>query len=266
MPCDRPIIPDWWSTLHPVLYGSQKCSPGHSFGPAVRPYYLIHYILEGSGTYWRGGTEFTLGKGDIFIIYPEEVTVYTASQETPWSYVWLGFQALQAPLFLDTPVIRNAPVEDLFSQLAVPMEQSLPSGLVHTLTYNILWRLFQVPSQADAPSEIKQYASYAKAYMDTAFMKKIQIQQIADDLHIDRRYLTALFQQTYGISPKRYLLQVRLVQAEAFLQQGYQVAKAAEMSGFMDVSNFFRQYKSFYGHSPTQPKSLSDNVPEITIL
>lgn len=31
--------------------GREECTPAHSFGPAIRDHFLIHYIIEGSGTF-----------------------------------------------------------------------------------------------------------------------------------------------------------------------------------------------------------------------
>jgi len=251
---ELPVLSGWWSSIRPVLYGMQKCASGHSFGPAVRHYFLLHYIVDGEGTFHREGASYRLHKGDIFIIHPEEVTVYTADQNNPWHYIWLAFSAPSTPDFLQPWVIRQAPVENQFQQLVHLSDPSAYIGKIFSLTHDILWQLSKT---AEAPSQLQKntdYAAYAKALMDATFMRPIQIQQIAEDLHIDRRYLTTLFQAAYGISPKSYLLSLRLQQARDFMDQGYGVAQSAEMAGFSDFSNFSKQYKQAYGTSPTKRK------------
>ena len=247
-----PVLSGWWSSIRPVLYGTEKCAPSHSFGPAVRPYFLLHYILDGEGTFCQGGRTHRLQKGDIFVIHPEEVTVYTADQENPWHYVWLGFSAPSTPDFLQPWIIRQAPVEKQFQQLGMLTDPEAYIGKIYALTHDILW---QLSKNADSPSRIRrntEYAAYAKALLDASFMRPIQIRQIAESLHIDRRYLTSLFQAAYGVSPKNYLLSLRLEQAQDFMNQGYGVAQSAEMAGFSDFSNFSKQYKQVYGRSPTK--------------
>ena len=44
------------------LCGFEKCHPGHSFGPAVRGVYLIHIVLEGTGSISR---PISSGKGTV---------------------------------------------------------------------------------------------------------------------------------------------------------------------------------------------------------
>ena len=38
--------------------GHEVCTPGHSFGPAIRPSYIIHYILKGCGKFYCDDTEY----------------------------------------------------------------------------------------------------------------------------------------------------------------------------------------------------------------
>ena len=101
------------------------------------------------------------------------------------------------------------------------------------------------------------YAAYAKTYLETSYMQPVSIQGIADALHIDRRYLTVLFRQAYGIPPQAYLMELRLDQARAFLTQGYGVTEAATMSGFSDLANFSRRYKQRFGISPSAQKGIT---------
>ena len=66
--------------------GWQKCEPGHSFGPAVRPHYLFHLVLSGRGVYERGGCRYEVRAGQGFLILPGESTCYSADRTEPWEY------------------------------------------------------------------------------------------------------------------------------------------------------------------------------------
>ena len=43
-----------FSDLYMCFCGYAKCSPLHNFGPAVRPNYIFHYILQGKGRFTVG--------------------------------------------------------------------------------------------------------------------------------------------------------------------------------------------------------------------
>lgn len=246
------VAPGWWHGLAPLNFGWEACAPGHQFGPAVRHYHLFHYVLEGEGTFLKGGATYRVDAGDLFVIRPEEVTTYRASTARPWQYVWLGFQAGETPPFLQAPVIRQPPVRKLFESLREQCRYEHQDGRVFALLYDVLWRLSQ-----DAPppaSRQEPYAAYAKAYLETSYMQPVSIQKLADTLHIDRRYLTVLFREAYGEPPQAYLMRLRLEQAREFLGQGYGVTEAATLAGFSDLSNFSRQYKRQFCASPSRQK------------
>ena len=163
--------------------------------------------------------------------------------------MWLGFQAGETPEFLRPPVLRQPPVRKLFEQLRDQYQYGPQDGKIFALLYELLYRLSQdTPAPSRRPND---YAAYAKAYLGTSYKQPVSIQRIAAALHIDRRYLTNLFREAYGLPPQAYLMELRLEQAQRFLAQGYAVTEAASLAGFSDLSNFSRQYKRRFGQCPS---------------
>ena len=49
------IIDKNYKGFNPIQFGSQKCPPRWSFGPAVRSYWLLHFVVSGRGRFEREG-------------------------------------------------------------------------------------------------------------------------------------------------------------------------------------------------------------------
>ena len=74
-----------FSDLYLCFCGYAKCRPLHSFGPAVRPNYILHYIMEGKGKFSTGKESCSLHAGQGFLIEPEVQTYYEAPVRRPAS-------------------------------------------------------------------------------------------------------------------------------------------------------------------------------------
>ena len=72
-------------------FGEEACEPAHSFGPAVRGYYLLHYVASGKGHLMADGRRWDVGPGQGFLICPGEITVYQADAADPWHYALVGY-------------------------------------------------------------------------------------------------------------------------------------------------------------------------------
>ena len=80
--------------------GFAECEPLHSYGPATRPNYILHYVMKGKGIYQVGETKYHLKEGQAFLIEPESLTFYQADKKDPWSYLWVGFGGTEAQRFV----------------------------------------------------------------------------------------------------------------------------------------------------------------------
>ena len=101
-----------------LFCGFEDCEPLHSYGPAVRDYFIIHFVHEGKGSFFCGEKSYTLSGGDCFLITPGEITSYRADRLNPWKYSWVAFlgedieKALcNAGLSPASPVRRSLPSE-----------------------------------------------------------------------------------------------------------------------------------------------------------
>lgn len=247
---DRIVVPGLCHGISPICYGYQECSPSYAFGPAVRGYYLLHYICAGSGTLYKDGQAYQVNTGDIFVILPGETTTYQASADTPWDYCWLGFHCPDKLDFLHTPVLRQPSVGHIFEKIRLCAEAEQGDFRIFSLTYELLCQL-----SAPAKRPVENYAVYARTHLETMYMTAVSIEDLASTLHIDRRYLTNVFRKAYGISPHAFLMELRLNKAREFLRSGCSVTEAAAMAGFSDLANFSKKYKSHFGLCPRDEKT-----------
>ena len=53
--------------FHLCFCGFAECKPLHSYGPAARPNYILHYVMKGKGIYQVGETKYQLKEGQAFL-------------------------------------------------------------------------------------------------------------------------------------------------------------------------------------------------------
>ena len=80
-----------YPSINSIQFGHEKCESLHSYGPAMRFHWLLHFVVSGFGSFEIRGKKYKLSAGDIFVIPPNVETFYQADAENPWSYIWIGF-------------------------------------------------------------------------------------------------------------------------------------------------------------------------------
>jgi len=91
-----------------------------------------------------------------------------------------------------------------------------------------------------------EYESYPEIKAPGTWSK----QKLADEMGLDRHYLSRLFRENTGQSIQDYLVTTRLEEAARLLLLGHSVQDAALLCGYEDVSNFSKMFKKKYGKSP----------------
>ncbi len=231
--------------LIPIFAGYEDCKPNHRFGPYIRESFLIHFCISGCGTLKDKYGEHKIGAGELFIIRPGEITVYTADGDDPWSYAWLGFGGSRAEELLSLPSVISMPSEPFF-RLAALIKGNETSADIYT---SFLYEFFHLAFSRD---EGEKKLSAVKRYIDYGYMNEISVASIAEHFGFDRSYLFRIFKERYGMGIKEYLTGVRMRHAERFLSLGCSVSECATMSGYPDQFTFSRAYKKHFGAAPRE--------------
>ncbi len=67
-------------SLYVNCCGCSRTEGLHSFGPASKPHYLIHYVLSGRGLFRFHDKEYRLEAGYGFLIQPNELAFYQSDR------------------------------------------------------------------------------------------------------------------------------------------------------------------------------------------
>ena len=99
--------------------------------------------------------------------------------------------------------------------------------------------------------DIKSKVLKLQNILENNYQSDITIDEICKGLYISTFYLTRSFTKYIGISPKQYLMHIRLNNAGKLLKSSkLSIAEIAEKSGFQSTSNFIAYFKKYFGVTP----------------
>ena len=251
--------------------GYAKCDPLHSFGPAVRPNYIIQFVLDGHGIYQVGDEVYELSAGQGFLIEPEVLTFYQADAKDPWTYLWIGFNGEKAREFMkdiglnSQKLIFRSQHADKLKDIVIRMlknntysvtSQFILEGLLYTFL-SVLTQDIEISFSSEKERE-NLYIRKAIEYIQNTYSNNIKVTDIASYVCINRSYLYTLFQKNIGMSPQEYLANYRLTRAAELLDvTDLPIGSVAMSCGYRDPLVFSKAFKGKKGMSPSQYRKKS---------
>jgi len=253
------VINQGYKPINPVECGSQRCVPNHSFGPAIRDHYLLHFVVSGKGKFVTPRGEYAVVKDQVFIIKPYEITYYEADGVEPWSYIWIGFTSdMELPAeLISCDVITEPALQKLFKDASGNKQftKERADGAYECYLCGIIWQLIGILKRR-TPAFTRAGESYvtpAISIMRSEYQMPLSVGEISARLHVNRSYFCEVFKAFTGVSPKDYLKSFRMEKAaELLLRRTLNVSVIAVSVGYSDVFVFSRAFKRHYGVSPTE--------------
>lgn len=244
--------------------GHEACESGHSFGPATRSHYLMHFILKGKGCYQVANNTFAIKEGEAFLIRPHEVTFYKADLEQPWEYVWVAFDGVEAERLLEEYKMFGEQYLCSFKEQDVVKEYLMKIFQVYIESNNnkeeligwfyLIFSKIMKGNKEELPTDMDYYKK-SERYIRHNYGYDIHIADVAKYIGIDRTYLFKIFKKYTGVSPKKFLTTYRISAAKDMLRNtSLSVTEIALSCGFHDSSVFCKNFDKEVGTSPLKYK------------
>ncbi len=248
-----------FNDVNPIQCGTQKCKSLYSYGPMIRDFWILHFIISGKGVMINQNGVHKAAENDIFVTRPYGKVTYTADADEPWHYIWIGFKSEEhVPPILKTQDVISAPyLRELFLAACDDerFENSNTHGAYEYYLCGIIWQIFGLLLQRSPKpvTVVEDYVQPAIRIMYLHHSYDITVSDIAKRLHISKGYFSEIFKEATGVSPKKYLNDIRMEKAIGYLtQNGLSITETALSVGFPDVFAFSRAFKRHFNCSPSE--------------
>lgn len=260
-------------------YGQELCMPNHFYGPAIREYYLLHYIKKGKGLFKIGNATYSIRGGQGFLISPNVITYYEADKYDPWEYYWIGFNGSKAESYMNkTRLSVNNPIltnehNDTFTKLFdnLIIQTTLDHAKEITIIghlYLILGKLIEIypkdekktmnnSGSVNSLARKEEYINKVIGFIEMNYSNKVTVSQIAHYIGLDRSYLSSIFKKYLDTSIQEYLIQYRINKAcDLFYNKELSISDISRSVGYDDPLLFSKIFKKYKGISPKKYRSM----------
>lgn len=258
--------------------GYEQCESGHRFGPNRRDCYVLHVVTQGKGKLEIAGQCYRLTEGDAFLIRPHEEAWYTADRISPWTYLWIGFQGMKADECVmragfdhHNHIIHNihhGPLFGYIMEMLNTRELTYSNALIRSgyLQMFLAQLMKQQESQYPDMKKLENEPGTAQVkrlvqYFVEHYSQNLRMNEIAQEMGVNRTYLASRFKKVTGYSPTEYLMRLRMEKAKSLLRTtNYSVGQIAAMVGYADQLAFSRMFKHRFGESPKTFRKEADEL------
>ena len=238
--------------------------PSDKFSRHAHSTHEILYILDGEATYIIEDRKYKLKKGDL--IFTRPMHYHAIHLESPTRYERYGIQfdaekmgVESTAMIPDDLDVINFGERDVVAQFfqkcdryrkccSPELFEKILAHLLCELFYNIALFPHPLPASEDSVSPL---ISKALKYINENLYTLQRIEDIADHLFVSESYLFRLFQKELHQTPKKYIMEKRLLTAQKMLLAGEKSTVVCESCGFGDYATFYRNYQAFFGHAPS---------------
>lgn len=244
------------------FYGWLRKFPNH-----FHDYYVIGCICGGRRRLICHNEESVVESGDLLLFNPGDshACEQVDNQALDWRCLNIKPEVIQArtreitgkdhlPRF-SPPVARRAEQVPLLRELhemILEEREDFQKEECFLALLDLLLEEYAGPFARPRLREEDAAVRLVRAHLEEHYTERISLEDLCALSGLDKYGLLRAFTRCRGITPYRYLENVRIARAKSLLEEGVPPVEAALRTGFTDQSHFTKFFKCFIGLTPRQ--------------
>lgn len=261
---------------HVKLLNAASCRYGgdwHSV-PHGHNYTELFFIVSGKGQFLIQGQVYPVDVNNLIIINPNVPHTEASRNAQPLEYIVLGISGMELASdtnsncrFCILDSYESKEISTCLRNILREMERKNPGyedicqAYTEILTIRLM-RSIAISPQAEAQVVSgNQQCATVKRYIDLHFKESLSLEQLAEEAHMNKYYLSHAFKQEYGISPINYLISRRIEESKYLLSEtDLSMSQIAHILGFSSLSYFSQVFRKAHGTSPMDFRQTSKKI------
>ena len=234
--------------------------------PHIHNHLELFYIVGGKGQFLIQDQLYPVNVNNLVIINPGVTHTEVSLNAQPLEYIVLGIEGVE----LAATGHSNGPfsILDHFESLEITgclrnilreMEQKntgyedICQAYMEILIIRLMRNItLAVPSAPHAIPSNRQCAA-VKRYIDLHFKEALTLDQLAEEAHMNKFYLSHTFKREYGVSPINYMTTRRIEESKYLLAEtDLSLSQIAQLLGFSSLSYFSQVFRRTQDVTPLE--------------
>ena len=242
--------------------------------PHTHNHMELFFIVGGKGQFLIEDKLYPVGVNQLVIINPNVVHTEVSLNAQPLEYIVLGIEGIQLDnrntsdsQFNILHHYESVEISGCLRNILREMEQKNPGyeDVCQAYMEILIIRLMRttslaVPAEPQSISTNRQCAA-VRRYIDLHFKEPLTLEQLAEECHMNKFYLSHAFKKEYGISPINYMIGKRIEESKYLLAEtDLSMSQIAQLLGFSSLSYFSQVFHRTQAISPKEYRQNLRNM------